>query len=390
MNELERIVDAAESSDGPLYLATVVDVVGSAYRRPGTRMLILPDGQHIGTISGGCLERDLCRQAAALCQSGPRLVSFDTRSEATDFNARYNLGCSGIIYVLVEPVTNDDRCPLRVARDVLSSGRPRTIGTVYQSDRMENVAVGDRLDWQTADEIEISSAASLRIAFDQVMATGKPICCQLISEARGAQDDSVARLFIETVSPPKPFWIFGAGDDAMPLAKVAGELGWSVTVVDDRAGNLTSSRFPSAARVLASVEEAKRRLVPTRETAAVLMTHSFSKDAELVPWLCETELTYIGLLGPKARAGKLIRKMHDAGILPDSSKFDRLHTPVGLDIGATDPAQIAVSIAAEIIAMEHDRSGGPLSARTEPIHDPVAHRLIDAQGKRPVRSHRLP
>ncbi|MEM7315749.1 MAG: XdhC family protein [Planctomycetota bacterium] len=92
MNELVRIIKTIDSTPGPMCLATVVDVVGSAYRRPTARMLILPDGSHVGSISGGCLERDLCRSAIELTEGGPRLVSFDTRHDSTEFNPRYNVG----------------------------------------------------------------------------------------------------------------------------------------------------------------------------------------------------------------------------------------------------------------------------------------------------------
>ena len=96
-------------------------------------------------ISGGCLERDLSRQAAALCEKGPRLISFDTRSESTNYTARYNLGCSGIIYILVEPVTGGQNCPLRNIREVVSARQPQVTGTVYHSERFQGVAVGDRV-----------------------------------------------------------------------------------------------------------------------------------------------------------------------------------------------------------------------------------------------------
>jgi hypothetical protein len=134
MSELRRIVQAVDAVPGTLCLATVVDVVGSAYRGPTARMLVLPDGRHIGTISGGCLERDLCNAAPELVRGGPRLISFDTRSDATSFTPRYNLGCSGIVYVLVERITRDDLCPARHLRRVLETDRPLVVATIYQSD----------------------------------------------------------------------------------------------------------------------------------------------------------------------------------------------------------------------------------------------------------------
>ncbi len=339
-------------------------------------MLILPNGERVGMISGGCLERDLCRQAATYCQDGPRLVSFDTRSESINFNARYNLGCSGIIYILVEPVTRAKNCPLHAIRDVLKSQQPIVIGTVYQSENTSQFKVGRRI--HEASKV-LSANNPLGDAFDQVSRFGAPLCCQLVGCDENANELDV-RILVEKLSPPKPFWIFGAGDDAIPMANVADALGWSVVVIDDRAANLTSVRFPRAQRCLArSLRETQIQLNPTAETAAVLMTHSFSRDADVLPWLCESALSYVGLLGPKSRTGKLLKHLHEMKRMPESGCFEKLRTPVGLDIGATEPAQIAVSIAAEIVAAEHNRIGGSLSKRSEPIHDPVSHLLIEAQ-----------
>ena len=378
MNELKAILKTADLTNRPSYLATVVDVDGSAYRRPGARMLILSDGEHVGMISGGCLERDLGRQAAALCKKGSRLISFDTRSDSTNFTTRYNLGCNGIIYILVEPVTGGQNCPLRAIREVFSSRQPQVIGTVYHSEGFHGVTVGDRVSLAESQFGEASNA-QLQYIYEQVAKSGRPVCCQLDGDAR--EVDSNARIFVEKLAPAKPFWIFGSGNDAIPMARIANELGWDVTVIGDRPNQLTAGRFPTANRLFVDcVKEAISKLNPTENTAAVLMTHSFNKDAIFLPWLCKLPLAYIGLLGPKVRTGKLLKRLHANGTFPDLSTLDRLHTPVGLDIGATNPAQIAISIAAEIIAIEHGRSGESLSQRNEPIHEPVSHELIGSSG----------
>jgi xanthine/CO dehydrogenase XdhC/CoxF family maturation factor len=332
-------------------------------------MLILPDGSHVGTISGGCLEKDLCRQAASITKDGPTLLSFDTRSESTNFTPRYNLGCSGILYVLMERVTSHKECPLASVRAVLANGEPRIVGTVYESVN-NDFPVGMRIS-----EFELQRMhPEFRSLVAEIEARRTPICCQLML------GNCTTRIFIERISPPMPWLVFGAGDDAIPLARIAREMGWEVTVVDDRADRLTRNRFPNVDRlVFAAMPEVPTRVQVPPDACAVIMTHSFSKDVVLLPWLLKSEAGFVGLLGPKSRTGRILKKLYSQQALPDRESLNKLHTPVGLDIGATTPAEIALSIVGEVIAWQRGRSGGSLASRSEPIHHPVSHRLIELQ-----------
>ena len=376
MRELRRIVETIENCDEPMAIATVVDVVGSAYRRPSARMLILPDGSHIGSISGGCLERDLCRDAFRLTALGPKLVSFDTREGSVDLNPRYDVGCSGIIYVLVERVTRDADCPARVLREVLRSKCARTVGTIYHSDPSNSTqlnSVGTRFD----EPIEFCggvSQAEVDAVWQEVKDGGNPICCELSSQLGSI------RCLVEHVSPPKALWIFGGGDDARPLAAIANEMGWDVTVFDPRASQLSACRFPNVEQCCTAWHDALRTRRSHDNTAAVLMTHSFEADVTLMPSLLNANLSYFGVLGPKSRTGRVLRQLHADGRLPPAESLDQLRTPIGLDLGAQQPSEIAVSIIAEMIALDNSRDGGLLRERVGPIHEPVRHVLIEGCG----------
>ncbi len=374
MNEIHAILDAVDSTDEPLYLATVVDVVGSSYRRPTARMLILPDGQHVGTISGGCLERDVCRAAEELTKFGPKLISFDTRHDSTNFNPRYNMGCSGIIYVLIERISRDANCPAEVLRRAVKLNRSYVFSTIYQTDSIERASVGDR--FKTASQLIAATSGanenpSLNQIWKEVAVSGRPVCCEI------ATDRGSSRALIERIAPTKSLWIFGAGDDAMPLHVMAKQLGWQVTVVDHRAGLLTAERFPGALRLCEPWNVITGRLDTTEDTATVLMTHDFSADKKLIPWLLRSAVSYVGVLGPKSRTARILKELHSENQLPQVDSLDRFHTPVGLDLGASTPAEIAIAILGEIIADATSRSGGQLKARNAPIHDPVRHELID-------------
>lgn len=368
---------AADPTTGPAILATVVDVAGSAYRRPGARMLILPGGDRVGAISGGCLEDDLCRSARAMTEDGPRVVSFDTRDETAGVKPRYNLGCRGVIHVLLQRLTGDAACPLAPIRAVLAGDTPEVVARVYQANVEPSgaarssaarcsAAVGERLDPATAFDGALAEPAA-RIADE-----GGSVCVQLASEARSCH------VLIERVDPPRPLWIFGSGHDAEPLAALATSMGWRVTVIDRRPGRLRAASLPSStARLVVDWADARDRLQPTALTAAVLMTHDLGDDTALLPWLLGSDAGYIGLLGPKARTARAMRDLHAGGSLPSGDQLARLHTPVGLDLGASNPAEIALAIISEIVAEAHGRPGGKLGERDGPIHAPATHVLVE-------------
>ena len=370
MHELSEIVARVRASEEQFCLATVVDVVGSAYRRPGARMLIEADGTHIGSISGGCLEADLCSSAFSITEAGPRLIRFDTRSGSTDFNPRYNTGCSGLIYVLVQRVTRNGGCPIRYLHSVVDSDAPTTIATIYASSDVEP-SIGSVYDDSNLPFLSNPQKQLAAAIWNEVESSGQAVCCE-VQTGTGS-----IRLLIEKLLPRKPLWIFGAGDDAIPLTQFATQLGWNVTVIDHRASQLAKARFPGCRLVCRPWDQVDEELAASPETAAVLMTHSMVADQMLLPWVLSSSASYVGVLGPKNRVGCLIRQLHSEGRLPSSDIIARLHTPIGLDIGATTPAEISVSVLAEIIAKDRERSGGHLSETKDSIHHPVRHVLID-------------
>lgn len=362
MNELRAMIEAADRAAGPVYLATVVDVEGSAYRREGARMLIVADGARIGSISGGCLERDLCRAAPTVTATGPSVVRFDTRADAAGANVRYDLGCSGVIQVLVERV-GGAQCPLAPVRGMLERGERRVVGTVYHTEGEAQPSVGTRLE---RDDLR-GSFAALRPWWDRVERSARPVR----ADVRGAAGS--CRILIESIAPPRPLWVFGVGDGARALCALAAPLGWAVTVIGGPNQHLSAAGFPAAERrVSLDARDLDAHLAPSPDTAAVMMTHDFDRDARVVPWLLAQQIGYVGLLGPKARTARLMRRLHEDGALPTAAALDVLHSPAGLDLGADTPQTVALSILAEIVASDHARTGGKLSDRTGPIHDPSA------------------
>ncbi len=358
MNELHSILDAwrrLDAANRDAVLATVVHVKGSAYRRPGARMLILPDGRRIGSISGGCLEGDVSRKAWWFTEGGqPSVRVYDTSSDE-DAVWEFGLGCNGVIQVLLErtesPSTREALEFLDSCRASRSSG---VMATVIRTTDYSRYQVGQRIFPQTGGDSSL--LAALQPYIEQTIRARKNRLVHLPD----------CQVFVEWIAPPLPLVIFGAGHDAIPVVNIAKQLGWHVTVADGRPAYATRARFPEA-DLLAVMKppDLFSGIEITPETAVVLMTHNFPQDVKLLRHILPARPRYLGLLGPRKRADSLFAEL---GIRPETVDA---HAPVGLDIGADTPEGIALSIVAEIQAELAERPGMKLRHRRDPIHAPA-------------------
>lgn len=330
MKELQAIVATLLAPEArPAVLATLVSVEGSSYRRPGARLLVTEQRIRVGSISGGCLEEDVMARAAQVHATGrPDAVVYDTTSE-NDLVWGVGLGCHGVVRVLLEKLPTRPGWAAALAENF--ARRRSTALTVVHNG-------GDALLWGT------------RLA------------------APGDCPDPEA-VFLDVIAPPTALTIFGAGDDAQPLARLAKELGWHVTVADPRAAFATAARFPTAdAFVVGPADQLVAKVAPGPDALAVVMTHHYVHDVPILRDLLGRPLAYLGLLGPRKRAEKILSDLEQAGARIAPEQRARLHAPVGLDIGADSPEQVALSILAEMQATLTRRDARPLRERTRPIH----------------------
>jgi xanthine dehydrogenase accessory factor len=355
----------------PAALATITQVKGSTYRRAGARLLIRQDGTTVGSISGGCLEGDVTEAAREVMETGqPRLLTYDLTAD-DDAVWGLGLGCNGAIDVFVEAVRPEGGLDLvQLLQETIDRRRSAALATLITSSSA-GLAVGSRLfvpaDGQATGSLGHSAldAKVMALARSQIAARHSAV---VPLNAQGGQGD----LFIEVLAPPIPLLVCGAGHDALPLVRLAHDLGWWVMVADSRPAFATRDRFPEADEVfLVEDREVPRAVRIDRETFAVVMTHNFLHDLELLRGLLQTPARYIGLLGPSARTEKLLAELAKQGVTLDEAQRVRLHGPVGLDTGADSPEEIALSITAEILAVRNDRAAGALRNRRGPIHESV-------------------
>ena len=377
MTELQRLLlayDQHRANARPCALATVVEVLGSAYRRPGARMLVTDDGQLTGAISGGCLEGDARQRARqAIFRGQPALVTYDTRDED---DPRHGLGpgCQGVVRILLEPLdfAAPDN-PMELLRIFARHPEPAVLATVFATDATGlRAAVGQRLLLSAAGAVRGTPmlAAPLAEAARHTLAQG------LSQVLDVATDAGPVRALLEVLVPPLRLVVYGAGNDAQPLVHLAASLGWQISVVDGRPNLATAARFPEAAEVrIVPVRELETQ-VPDAGAYHVLLSHNYAYDLAALQTLLPSAAPYIGLLGPRAKAARLLEELTNSEAEAAAVLQNRLHSPIGLDLGSETPEEIALAIVAEIQAQRHARNGRPLRERAGTVHEPARARSI--------------
>lgn len=354
MNHLFDILDRLEQLplNSEAVLATVVSVEGSAYRQPGARMLILADGQAVGMISGGCLEKHLVKRAFWLTQHGATLKTYHTATDSelsqdeladdNDEQEGFGLGCQGTIQVLFERINMKDDTALVSSLSTLKHDKkPQTLVSViatnsptFEVGQHFNITRFEMLvrEWQLVSR----QAASRKSRFEIL---------------QYQRDDEQISVFIETLMPPLQLLIFGAGQDCLPLISMAHLQGWQVTVIDSRLDLIRRYVNNSQASFhhipLEQASRVQSWFDTPQQTAVVIMTHSLTQDKVWLTQALSTQNSpfFIGQLGPKYRTEQLLSEIHRANQWIEPSN---LFYPVGLPLGGDTPEAVALSITAQI------------------------------------------
>lgn len=324
----------------------------------------------IGSISGGCLEADVFEKAKKLMATGETITAVYDMTAEDEVAWGLNQGCNGVIHLLLEPLEEKkSESYIRFLQTCIHEQKGGAIATLFRVDGELKATVGTRLMFHENGSVSeniknpVLSAALLEDA-QAALASSKSI----VKEYRFTE--GVAEAYIEALHPPVPLYIFGAGTDVIPVARFANELGWNVTVVDHRPAFATAERFPSPVSIIfARPEEIGAKISFTQHSIALVMTHNFTHDLELLRTLLLSPARYVGLLGPKKRAELILQTLQNNGFTPTQKQIARLYNPIGLDIGAESPEEIALSVLSEIQAVVAHRSGGFLKNHQGPIHD---------------------
>lgn len=349
-------------------LATVVRVEGSSYRRTGARMLVMDNGIWAGGISGGCLEGDALKRARlAIAKSAASIVTYDTTDDDA-YQVGVGLGCNGIIDVLFTPLKFDDiNNPVEILKDCLAAGRQTHvfITVMRTTGGWQNVVPGLCINYSNRESLHVfeegSVAKQLSVAITSQIENNKS-AHHSFTTASGWQ----LEIFIEVLPPEISVILMGSQYDVYPLARLIKEIGWRVTVVAD-VQKLQAGINQIADELIAPAGFAA--FVADEYTAIILMAHDYKTDKNNLLKALVTAAPYIGILGPRNRFKKMLDELAEEGKQLSTENLHRIHAPVGLDIGALTPEEIALSVAAEVRACISKRDGGELRFRGDNIHD---------------------
>lgn len=349
---LSQFFQRQRAAGQPLVLATIAETLGSTYRKAGAQMLIAPDASSAGLLSGGCLESDLMERARKVLDTGePLAIEYDTRS-SDDILWGIGLGCEGAMRIVLTRVgPENDYQPFAHVERARHENTSARFALVTESTHAA-FPLGKHF---LGDEPSLPSPVALALHAHEPKHRTQ-------SNAATVLECDGAKFLIVSIALPIQLLILGAGPDVMPVVEMAALLDWHVSVLDHRSAYADPSRFPQAKRVLSQpVAQVDAVLRQTSFDAAVVMSHHLTSDAGYLAALAKSSVPYIGLLGPAPRRARL---MADIGEGAAALKH-RLHGPIGLDIGASSPETIALSIISEIQAVLAGRSGRSFSETTD-------------------------
>jgi len=327
----------------PLVLATVVETQGSTYSKAGALMLIDENGIFQGMLSGGCLEGDLAIRAQVVLESGQsQLVTYDLAADNDELWG-LGVGCDGLMRVLLQPLVSTQAYePFATMLAAFDAEEATVVSTIVASS-LSSAPLATTFVLLSGEMRAFGAAADITAE----IATSAAEFLKAGEQARQSlsRDGGEAQVMHSLIRPSPRLLVLGGGLDAEPLVRYASDMGWKCTVVDHRPGYLEKGDFAVADNIICCAADALASNIEFNSyAAAVVMSHHLVSDRDYLAQLAETEIVYIGLLGP---AGRRERLLSDLGAL--GSKLEgRLYGPAGLDIGGRGPSAIALSIVAQL------------------------------------------
>ncbi len=352
MKELVREVHSWHGSGRAVAVATVTRVAGSGPRVPGARLLVCSTGAFTGSVSGGCVESAVIQEAEAVLQDGePRQLCYGISDE---MGWDVGLACGGQIDIFVHLADPDVWAALAEA---LGGAEPAVLLTVIGGE----TALGKQA------LVRAAGVFPADFPFPRAIEAAEPFL-----SGRGENDDATvlrlpsgAEVLVEPLLPPPHLIIVGAVHPAIPLVRMAKTLGFRVTVVDPRSRFANRERFPEADQIVVEwPQEAMAQLGIDGRSAIAILTHDPKIDDPALNVALNSGAFYVGAIGSRSTHAQRVERLERLGMTAE--QLQRVHSPIGLDVGGRSPEEMALSILAEVIAVRNGRKGGSMSAKAPP------------------------
>ncbi|MFF2450367.1 XdhC family protein [Neobacillus sp. NPDC058068] len=349
-NITERLSTMIKSNQKGV-LASVVSVQGSAYKREGAKMIVEANGEHHGMISGGCLESDVLAIAEQVEVTGKPLIKKYELNEELVWGL--GLGCPGTVEILIEPI-GFSAVWKHLAEACVNSEAMVVCKVLQKREACDPLLIINNFEvyGEWTDEVLQEKAVTIaQQKLCQHAADSERICLK-------TKNGEEVFVFFDVHFPAPQLVIFGAGDDAIPLAHLGAMLGFQTTVIDPRPAFNNKERFLLAETLIAVPEQYEKISNIFARSYIVIMNHQFERDSNALTLALHSAASYVGMLGPRTRREKIIAHLHNQGIVFSNEEMKKLFSPIGLDIGADTSEEIGLSIMAEIIAFRNRHQGG--------------------------------
>jgi xanthine dehydrogenase accessory factor len=341
MRDILSDLDNWHAKDKPIALATVIQTWGSSPRRAGAKMALTPDGKITGSVSGGCVESTVFEEGLQVLKSKrPKLLHFGVADETA---WEVGLACGGSIDIFVEPLNTE---LFKSLRSLLVEENPAVLITVVKgSDDLLGRELLVRENGDVTGTISNEWDEQVMNVAKETLAGG---------ESRRVMWNDDVEVFMEVILPPPTLIAVGGVHITIALMALAKTLGYRTVVVDPRTAFGSQERFPNVDQLIQKwPQEAFEEIPLTRSTAVALLTHDPKLDDPALKIVLPSQAFYVGALGSKTTQVKRRQRLLDEGLT--EKQLNRLHGPIGLEIGAGTPEEIAMSIMAEIVAARNKK-----------------------------------
>lgn len=350
MDNIYQRIDHYLREDRRVVLSRIIRQSGSSPRSLGTGCVLTDDGELKGTIGGGRLEFEVLEEARKVLQNGKSsLLSFQMTGDEV---AASDMICGGSVDVYLEPVFPENEAARTVFRNLaalIEKGRAGRLVTRI-SQEIDAVDTACRMlvgpEGETTGELDIPAGMKPQLLHPEN--TGQAILMK--------SDQTEDAFFMEPVRPGDVLYLFGAGHVSLHVAALAETVGFSVVVIDDRAEFANRRRFPRAGEIMvAPFVSAFDRIRIGASDYIVIVTRGHSHDRDVLRWALTQPAVYVGMIGSRRKRNIIYRSLMDEGVSAD--RLEAVHSPIGLPIGGQTPAEIAVSIVAELIDVRASQKG---------------------------------